>query len=45
MSFLPFYTPEITLIDKTNDTVTPVTVEGNSSVANLNKFRISGKYR
>ena len=44
MSFHPFYTPVITLIDKTSDTVTPVAVDGDSTVANLNKFRISGKY-
>lgn len=44
MSFEPLYTPVITLIDKTNDTVTPVSVDGNTTLGNLNLFRLSGKY-
>lgn len=43
-SLAVYYTPEITLIDKTNNTVTPVSVDGNSTKGNLNKFRVSAKY-
>ena len=40
MSFEPFYTPVITLIDKTNDTVTPVRVDGDATLGNLYQFRL-----
>ena len=44
MSFHPFYTPVITLIDKTSDTVTPVDIEGDATSGNLVLYRLSGKY-
>ena len=39
-----FYTPEITLIDKLNDIVTPVPILGDATVGNLVQYRLSGKY-
>jgi|APSaa5957512535_1039671.scaffolds.fasta_scaffold16650_2 hypothetical protein len=44
MSFVPFYTAEITLIDKLNDVVTPVPIESDATVGNLVQYRLSGKY-
>lgn len=44
MSLAQYYTPEITLIDKTQPTVTNVAVDGSGLKGNLNKFRVSAKY-
>ncbi len=44
MSISQYYTPEITLIDKTQASVTNVAVDGDGTKGNLNRFRVSGKY-
>ena len=44
MSVEDYYTPQITLIDKTQPTVTNIAVDGSGLKGNLNKFRVSGKY-
>ena len=44
MSLAQYYTPEITLIDKTQATVVNIAVDGSGLKGNLNKFRVSGKY-
>ena len=44
MSVEDYYTPQITLIDKTQATVTNIAVDGDGTKGNLNKWRISGKY-
>ena len=43
-SLAAYYTPEITLIDKTQATVVNIAVDGSGLKGNLNKFRVSGKY-
>ena len=44
MSLTSYYTPQITLIDKTQATVTNIAVDGDGTKGNLNKFRVSAKY-
>ena len=39
-----YYTPQITLIDKTQTSVVNIAIEGNGLKGNLNDYRISGKY-
>ena len=43
-SLARYYTPEITLIDKTQNTVTNIAVDGSGLKGNLNKFRVSIKF-
>ena len=42
---MSFYEPEITLISKAAGSITPVAVRSDSSMGNLNKYRMSAEYR
>jgi hypothetical protein len=45
MSVAPqYYTSQITLIDKTQNSVTNIAVDGDGTKGNLNKYRISAKF-